>query len=114
MLIATSARGETERQARRREAVAEQNEDAFKGLSTVAIRSSLHPDNESRTDLINRIQAMGRRLGGAVFRRQSLLVRRDERTELWRIKKPALVITGDGDRLRSRAEALELYHVTCH
>lgn len=110
ILIATSARGDSEVQARRKQALAGQPDGiAFKGLSTAAIASSLHPDNAGRTDLIMRIQEMGQRLGGSVFRRQSLLDRRDERGELDTITCPTLVIAGDEDRLRSREEALELH-----
>lgn len=110
ILIATSARGDSEVQAQRKAAVAEQSDmKAFRGLSAPAVASSLHPDNAGRTELISRIQAMGQRLGGAVFRQQSLLDRRDEQSELGAIACPTLVIAGEEDRLRSRAEALELH-----
>lgn len=110
ILIATSARGDSEVQAKRKAAMAGQTEmTAFRGLSTAAVASSLHPDNAGRSDLIIRIQEMGQRLGGSVFRQQSLLDRRDERAELGTIRCPTLVIAGDEDRLRSRAEALELH-----
>ncbi|MGI2031466.1 alpha/beta fold hydrolase [Rhizobium panacihumi] len=110
ILIATSARGDSEIQAKRKQALTEQPDGiAFRGLSTTAVASSLHPDNAGRSDLITRIQEMGQRLGGDVFRRQSLLDRRDEREELDAIRCPTLVIAGGEDRLRSREEALELH-----
>ncbi|MEB2842935.1 alpha/beta fold hydrolase [Rhizobiales bacterium RZME27] len=110
VLIATSARGDSEVQARRKQALAGQAGGiAFKALSTTAVSSSLHPDNAGRGDLISRIQDMGQRLGSDVFRRQSLLDRRDERDKLKTITCPTLVIAGDEDRLRSREEALELH-----
>lgn len=110
ILIATSARGDSEVQAKRKQALAGQSDGiAFRGLSGTAVASSLHPDNTGRRDLITRIQEMGQRLGGDVFRRQSLLDRRDERSELGTIRCPTLVIAGDEDRLRSREEALELH-----
>lgn len=110
ILIATSARGDSEIQAKRKQALTEQPDGiALRGLSTTAVASSLHPDNAGRTDLITRIQEMGQRLGGDVFRRQSLLDRRDERQELDAIRCPTLVIAGGEDRLRSREEALELH-----
>lgn len=110
ILIATSARGETEAQIRRKAAIAgEGGNAAFKGLSTSAVASSLHPGNAGRTALVARVQAMGHRLGGEVFRRQTLLERRDERSELGSIRCPALVIAGEQDNLRSRSEALELH-----
>lgn len=110
ILIATSARGDSEVQAKRKQALVGQPDGvAFRGLSTAAVASSLHPDNTGRSDLITRIQEMGQRLGGPVFRRQSLLARRDERHELQMITCPTLVIAGDEDRLRSREEAFELH-----
>lgn len=110
VLIATSARGDSEVQAKRKAAIAEREEmTAFRGLSSAAIASSLHPDNAGRSDLITRIQAMGQRLGGDVFRRQSLLVRQDERADLVAIGCPTLVIAGERDQLRSREEAIELH-----
>jgi pimeloyl-ACP methyl ester carboxylesterase len=109
VLVATSARGDSDVQAQRKSAIAGQSELAFRGLSTPAVVSSLHPDNAGRADLIERIQAMGQRLGGATFRRQSLLDRRDERGDLSGIGCPTLVIAGDKDKLRSRTEAMELH-----
>lgn len=111
ILIATSARGDSEVQAKRKAAIeAQANAAAFRGLSAAAVASSLHPDNTRRTDLIMRIQAMGQRLGGEVFRRQSLLDRNDERSELSAIRCPTLVIAGDQDKLRSHDESLEIHH----
>ncbi|OHV77092.1 alpha/beta fold hydrolase [Rhizobium sp. LCM 4573] len=110
ILIATSARGDNEVQAKRKAAIeAQMNVAAFRGLSAAAVASSLHPDNTGRADLIARIQAMGQRLGGEVFRRQSLLDRKDEREELSAIRCPTLVIAGDQDKLRSRDESLEIH-----
>lgn len=63
ILIATSARGDNEVQARRRAApkgVA--GASMFRGLSSSAIAETLHPDNAERVDLIDRIQAMAKRL----------------------------------------------------
>lgn len=110
ILIATSARGDTDVQRQRKEAVAHKPDSlSFKGLSTAAVASSLHPDNTGRSDLITRIQDMGHRLGGDVFRRQSLLERVDEQALLGQIHCPCLVLAGENDRLRSRAEAEELH-----
>lgn len=110
VLIATSARGDTEVQRQRKEAVAHKPDSvSFKGLSTAAVASSLHPDNAGRQDLIARIQAMGERLGSDVFRRQSLLERVDERHLLADINCPCLILAGEQDKLRSRAEVEELH-----
>ncbi|MCM2454837.1 alpha/beta hydrolase [Rhizobium sp. CG4] len=110
VLIATSARGDTEVQRQRKEAVANKPDSvSFKGLSTAAVASSLHPDNAGRQDLIARIQAMGQRLGSDVFRRQSLLERVDESHLLADISCPCLILAGEQDKLRSRTEAEELH-----
>ncbi|WP_065372999.1 alpha/beta fold hydrolase [Ensifer adhaerens] len=109
VLIATSARGDSDVELQRKKAIAGQTGCAvFKGLSRTAVLSSLHPDNAERVDIVARIQAAGQRLGGDVFRRQSLIDRRDERDDLKTIRCPTLVIAGEQDRLRSRTEALEL------
>lgn len=110
VLIATSARGDTDVQRQRKEAVAHKPDSvSFKGLSTAAVASSLHPDHAGRLDLIERIQAMGKRLGSDVFRRQSLLERVDERHLLGEISRPCLILAGEKDNLRSRKEAQELH-----
>lgn len=110
ILIATSARGDSASQIQRRAAIAAQGDPStFKGLSRSAVASSLHPDNADRPELIARIQEMGHRLGGTVFRRQSLLDRSDEQDRLATITCPVLVIAGEQDKLRSRAEVLELH-----
>lgn len=110
ILIATSARGDSNVELQRKKAITGQTGSAvFKGLSRTAVVSSLHPDNAERADIVARIQAAGQRLGGDVFRRQSLIDRRDERDDLKTIRRPTLVIAGVQDRLRSRAEALELH-----
>ncbi|MBK5569383.1 alpha/beta hydrolase [Ensifer sp. SSB1] len=110
VLVATSARGDSNVELQRKAAISGQTGSAvFKGLSRVAVASSLHPDNADRADIVERIQAAGQRLGGDVFRRQSLIDRRDERDDLKTINCPTLVIAGEQDRLRSRAEALELH-----
>lgn len=110
VLIATSARGDSDVQLQRKAVIAGQTGSAaFIGLSRSAVVSSLHPDNAGRADIIARIQAAGHRLGGDVFRRQSLIDRRDERDDLKMIRCPSLVIAGEQDRLRSRTEALELH-----
>jgi len=110
ILIATSARGDSDVQSRRKTAVASQDEStSFRKLSGSAVASSLHPANTDRPDLISRVQNMGIRLGGEVFRRQSLLRRHDETSQLSAILCPTLVIAGARDILRSGEETLELH-----
>jgi pimeloyl-ACP methyl ester carboxylesterase len=111
VLIATSARGDTDLQRQRKAAITGKTKGiAFKGLSTSAIASSLHPENADRVDLIDRVKSMAQRLGEDVFRRQSLIDRVDERASLTEVKCPCLVIAGANDPLRSQAEAKELHH----
>lgn len=110
VLIATSAKGDSDVQTRRKAAIASQNETTpFRKLSGSAVASSLHPANADRSDLISRVQEMGMRLGGEVFRRQSLLKRHDETSQLSAIRCPTLVIAGGGDTLRSGEETFELH-----
>lgn len=74
VLIATSARGDSNVELQRKAAIAAQSGGAvFTGLSRAAVVSSLHPANAERADIIARILAAGQRLGGDVFHRQSLI-----------------------------------------
>ncbi|MGI4719734.1 MAG: alpha/beta fold hydrolase [Janthinobacterium lividum] len=82
---------------------------SFSGLSRVAIATSLHPKERDNEALIERVRAMGVRLGGEVFRRQSMLERAGDLDRLQEIRCPTLVIAAGQDRLRSRAEAEELH-----
>jgi pimeloyl-ACP methyl ester carboxylesterase len=110
ILIATSARGDSDVQSRRKTAVASQDEStSFRKMSGSAVASSLHPANADRPDLISRVQNMGIRLGGGVFRRQSLMSRHDGIGQLAAIRCPTLIIAGAGDTLRSAEETLELH-----
>ena len=108
VLIATSARGDTEIQAKRKAAVAAADPAAFRGLSRDAIRKSLAADRETDEQIIDRIRDMSLRLGGETFRRQTLFHRTTETDSLSAIRCPTLVIAGSKDRLRSLEEAREL------
>lgn len=109
ILVATSARGDSQIQARRKAAaVARAGASRFHGLSRAAIATSLHPDRADDAALIEHIHAMGERLGGEVFARQSALRRDGDVDTLARIDCPTLVIAADADRLRSLDEAREL------
>ena len=72
ILIATSARGDTEELIRQRRSALKAPPRAFKGLSRPAIVSSLHPDLADDEAMIARVRDMGLRLGGEVF--HSILV----------------------------------------
>ena len=82
---------------------------SFSGLSKTAIATSLHPKQAGNEALIERVRAMGVRLGGEVFRRQSSIVREDDRARLHEIRCPTLVVAAGQDRLRSREESEELH-----
>ena len=82
---------------------------SFSGLSRTAIATSLHPKERDNDALIERVRAMGARLGGEVFRRQSALERAGDRDRLHEIRCPTLVVAAGQDRLRSRVESDELH-----
>lgn len=107
--IATSSRGDTELQAKRKIGIAGSAVIArFGGLSRAAIVSSLAPAHATEP-LIEHIREMGERLGGEVFRNQSSLVRVSDKDRLGEIKCPTLIIAADQDQLRSQEEAQELH-----
>jgi len=109
VLIATSSRADSPslRQSRGTVGTAAASV-SFSGLSRTAIATSLHPEHAHDEALIERVRAMGVRLGGEVFRRQSAIVRAGDRERLGEIACPTLVIAAGYDRLRSRAESEEL------
>ncbi|MCD2517245.1 alpha/beta hydrolase [Massilia sp. G4R7] len=109
VLIATSSRADTPSLRKSRGTVgAAAASVSFSGLSRTAIATSLHPDQAHNEALIERVRAMGVRLGGEVFRRQSAIVRAGDGERLGEIRCPTLVIAAGHDRLRSREESEEL------
>lgn len=111
ILIATSLREDSAEQINTRVAAANINSSReFSGLSTMAIRKSLHADLAGNTAIIEKIRNMGKRLGADVFRVQSGLNR--ERITLKPILCPTYVIAAKHDRLRSTEEAEELARLT--
>lgn len=109
ILIATSARGDTEDLIRQRRSALKAAPKAFKGLSRPAIVSSLHPDLAGDEKMIAHVRDMGLRLGGEVFHRQSALARAGDLDRLGEIHQPTLIVTADADRLRGPDEAEELH-----
>ena len=109
ILIATSARGDTEALIRQRRSSLKAPPRAFKGLSRPAIVSSLHPDLVNDETMIARVRDMGLRLGGEVFHRQSAMTRAGDLERLGEIVQPTLIVAADADRLRMREEAEELH-----
>ena len=110
VLIATSARADTAEQIRQKAVAVAQlsSATAFRGLSRRAILASLHPDRSGDRALVERVRAMGERLGREVFLRQSSLPRASDIGRLSLIRCPTLVIAARDDRLRSLDESLEL------
>ncbi|RZA30086.1 MAG: alpha/beta hydrolase [Lysobacteraceae bacterium] len=82
---------------------------SFSGLSRTAIATSLHPRQAGNEVLIERVRAMGVRLGGEVFRRQSSIVRAGDLDRLHEIRCPTLIVAAGQDRLRSREESEEMH-----
>jgi len=108
VLIATSARGDSELQARRRAVASTADTSAFRGIARRSIAQSLAPEREEDEALIGRIHAMSLRLGGETFRRQAMFRREGDLDRLSSITCPTLVVAGDRDRLRSIEEAEEM------
>jgi len=109
VLIATSTRPDTPSLQKKKGAIGRADASiAFSGLSRIAVASSLHPKDRNNDALIERVRAMGTRLGGEVFRRQSMLERPGDLDRLHEIVCPTLVIASDHDQLRSMEEAKEM------
>ena len=105
VLIATSAMGSSptriERNRARRERIAAQS---FRGLSRSDLRRALHPSRRDDEALVERMLAMGERLGKEVLLRQLAAERVDGHGRLPEIRCPALVVAADSDELRPRVE----------
>ena len=109
VLVATSTRPDTPAMRQRKGAVGHAAPSvAFSGLSRIAVAGSLHPKDKHNEALIERVRAMGMRLGGEVFRRQSVLERPGDIDRLAEIRCPTLVVAAAQDQLRSLEEAREL------
>jgi pimeloyl-ACP methyl ester carboxylesterase len=107
-LIATSARPDQPKLVQQRVAAAQHAATtAFHGLARGALRASLHASRSGDTAMIERVRAMGARLGAAAFLHQSAIVRAGDVATLGQIRCPTLVIGADGDQLRSVAESQE-------
>lgn len=102
VLVATS--GRRERPAARFSAAGDPG--SFAGLSRRAIQGALSRQRADDQVLVERVRAMGVRLGGEAFAWQSALDRTD--VPLQEIACPTLVVAARQDRLRSIDEAREL------
>jgi pimeloyl-ACP methyl ester carboxylesterase len=109
VLVATSTRPDTPALQKRKGAIGNAAASiAFSGLSRTAVATSLHPKRRDNDAMIERIRAMGMRLGGEVFRRQSMLERPGDLDRLHEIRCPTLVVAASDDQLRSLEEAREM------
>lgn len=109
ILIATSARASRpEETARKRALRAQLAAHSFKGMSRAALRRAIHPDHPDREALVERLFAMGKRLGGAVMDRQLSAERTDGYPDLPRVACPTLVIAAEDDVLRPLEEVQAL------
>lgn len=109
VLVATSSDGDNAIQRKRKEAVARNYDPAkFAGLSRTAVLSSVAAAHRT-SPLVDRILAMSARLGGAVFQRQSALIRTGDGDRLNEINRPTLIVAADQDELRTKEEALALH-----
>ena len=109
VLIATSSRGDSELQARRKSQAVDTAPETYGGVSRRSIRQSLAPAREHDEALIERIHAMSVRLGGETFHRQAAFHRDGDTDRLADIACPTLIVAGRQDRLRSLDEAGELH-----
>ena len=111
VLVATTARADTPRDARKREAAVKMADPKhFSGLSRPGVLLSLHPDRADDNGMIERVRAMSERVGADVFRRHALHFRESDLQQLADIRCPTLIIAADRDALRSVEEAEELRH----
>lgn len=109
VLIATSSRGDTATLQKRKGAIGNAAPSiAFSGLSRTAVATSLHPKQKDNLEMIERVRAMGTRLGGEVFRRQSMLDRPGDLERAAEIRCPTLVVAAAQDGLRSLDETREM------
>lgn len=101
ILIATSARASRPDEIARKKALrAQLAGHGFKGMSRAALRRAIHPEHPEREALVDRLHAMGRRLGGEVMDRQLAAGRVDGYRDLPRIACPTLVVAARDDALR--------------
>ncbi|WP_211471074.1 alpha/beta fold hydrolase [Collimonas humicola] len=80
----------------------------FKGLTSRALASSLHPDLAHDRVLLEQLQAMALRNGKEVFIRQLSALRSDGYAELHKIQCPTLIVASSNDQLSSVAESRQM------
>jgi pimeloyl-ACP methyl ester carboxylesterase len=101
-LLGTSARADTERQARRRRGlIALSGRGTFKGVTPRLLPRLLHPARLGDAALVEAIEGMAARVGrdGFLNQQRAVLGRVDSRALLPSIRCPALVLCGREDQM---------------
>lgn len=111
-LMDTSARPDTEAQARRRRGLMAlvARGSRFKGVTPRLLPQLLHPGRLGDQAMCDEVMAMADRVGQAAYLRQqaAILGRTDSRPGLSHIAVPTLVAVGDGDQLTPPDLAAEI------
>ena len=111
LLMDTSARADTDAQARRRRGLmAISGSGRFHGVAPRMLPNLLHPDRLGDAFLGAEVSAMAARVGRDAFLRQqaAILRRPDSRGDLPNIRMPAWVAVGAGDQVTPPALAEEI------
>ncbi|QJQ03710.1 alpha/beta fold hydrolase [Herbaspirillum rubrisubalbicans] len=108
-LLNTSSRPQTERESQATLAQIElAQRTPFKGLTSRALASSLHPARSQERALLDRLQAMALANGKEVFLRQLQTLRDSNAEDLQQLRCPVLIVSSDQDKLRSVEESQEM------
>ena len=108
-LLNTSSRPQTEAESAATAAqLALAQRTPFKGLTSRALASSLHPARATDRSLLDRLQAMALENGKEVFLRQLSTLRDGSYADLHQIHCPTLIVASDADRLRTVEESAEM------
>lgn len=108
-LLNTSARQNSSDEIARNQAQVElAKRMPFKGLTTRALASSVHPERANDRGLLERLQAMALGNGKDVFIRQLSALRSDGYGDLHNIACPTLIVASRNDQLRSVDEAEQM------
>ena len=108
-LLNTSSRPQTERESQGTLAQLDMAQRTpFKGLTSRALASSLHPARSTDRTLLDRLQAMALANGKEVFLRQLQTLRDSNAEELQQLQCPVLIVSSDEDKLRSVEESEEM------
>lgn len=108
-LLNTSSRPQTEQESVSTKAqldIAQRT--PFKGLTSRALASSLHPARSADRALLDRLQAMALANGKEVFLRQLQTLRDSNAEVLKQLRCPVLIVASDQDKLRSVEESEEM------